>query len=134
MSYEVDLRFEEALKSLYDAGKYVCENVFTGDRPAAVPKQMEEFIVVSIPGTLESTVCGGGYGNVPTYCNIEIYVRLKKGGSEDIPRMNSICRSLLEMFPISDNAIKATRPRLMLKGNDGLGFSASLIRAELLIK
>lgn len=134
MSYEVDLKFEEALKSLYDAGKSVCENVFTGDRPAAVPKQMEEFIVVSIPGTLESTVCGGGYGNVPSYCDIEIYVRLKKTGIEDVSKMENTCRKILELFPISDNTITATRPRITLKGNDGLGFSATLIRANLLIK
>lgn len=116
MSYEVDLKFEEALKSLYDVGKSVCENVFTGDRPAAVPKQMEEFIVVSIPGTLESTVCGGGYGNVPSYCDIEIYVRLKKTGIEDVSKMENTCRKILELFPISDNTITATRPRITLKG------------------
>lgn len=134
MSYEVDLRFEEALRSLYDAGKSVCENVFTGDRPSAVPKQMDDFIVVSIPGTLESTVFGGGYGNVPSYCDIEVYVRLKKNGMEDVSKMGDVCRSILKMFPISDDTITASRPRMMLKGNDGLGFSAALIRADLLIK
>ena len=44
MGYEQDFKYKDALKSLFDAAKTVSENVFTNDRPAAVPKQMDNFI------------------------------------------------------------------------------------------
>ena len=75
MGYEQDFKYKDALKSLFDAAKTVSENVFTNDRPAAVPKQMDYFIVVSLPGLLSSMTYGSGFGNIRTYCTIEVYVR-----------------------------------------------------------
>lgn len=134
MGYEQDFKYKDALKSLFDAAKTVSENVFTNDRPAAVPKQMDNFIVVSLPGLLSSMTYGSGFGNIRTYCTIEIYVRQKKGGSEDLGKMDSLVGKVLSLFPISDKAITAFNPKLTLKGSDGLGFSATLIRADLVIK
>lgn len=134
MGYEQDFKYKDALKSLFDAAKTVSENVFTNDRPAAVPKQMDNFIVVSLPGLLSSMTYGSGFGNIRTYCTIEVYVRQKKGGAEDLEQMDTIVGDFLSLFPISDNFISASNPKLALKGNDGLGFSATLIRADLVIK
>lgn len=74
------------------------------------------------------------FGNIRTYCTIEIYVRQKKGGAEDLGKMDSLVWKVLSLFPISDKAITASNPKLTLKGSDGLGFSATLIRADLVIK
>lgn len=133
MSYENDLDFEKPIRSLFDIGKMISKNVYTGNRPSATKDQMDDFVVVSIGGNLESKVYGGGYGNIPAYCNFEIYVRLKSEGIEDIPKMNSICQSLLKMFPIANDILIASRPKILLKGTDGLGFSAVLIHADLRI-
>lgn len=134
MGYEQDFKYKDALKSLFDAAKTVSENVFTNDRPAAVPKQMDNFIVVSLPGLLSSMAYGSGFGNIRTYCTIEVYVRQKKGSAEDLEQMDTIVGDILSLFPISDNFISASNPKLTLKGNDGLGFSATLIRTDLVIK
>lgn len=134
MGYEQDFKYKDALKSLFDATNTVSDSVFTNDRPAAVAKQMNDFIVVSLPGLLSATTYGSGFGNIRTYCTIEIYVRQKKGGAEDLGKMDSLVGKVLSLFPISDKAITAFNPKLTLKGSDGLGFSATLIRAELVIK
>lgn len=134
MGYEQDFKYKDALKSLFNAAAAVSDNVFTNDRPAAVPKQMDNFIVVSLPGQLTSSTYGCGFGNVQTYCNVEVYVRLKKSGVEDLNVMDALVGKVLSLFPISDSVITVSNPKLTLKGNDGLGFSATLIRADLVIK
>lgn len=134
MSYKEDFKVGKALQSLYGLGELISNNVFTGNRPQATPQQMEDFVVVSIPSRLESSTYGGGYGVTQSYCNIEIYVRLKKSGVENIGKMDEILGELLDCFPYNDDTIQLSRPTVMLRGNDGLGFSAVLVRAELVIK
>lgn len=134
MSYKEDFKIKDALQSLYGLGKLVSDYVFTGNRPQATPEQMKDFVVVSIPTRLESSTYGGGYGVTSGYCNLEIYVKLKKSGMEDVDKMASMIEDVLEMFPYSDEHVQFSRPQIMLRGNDGLGFSATLVRAELLIK
>lgn len=134
MSYREDFKVKDALQSLYGLGKLISDYVFTGNRPQATPEQMKDFVVVSIPTRLESSTYGGGYGVTSGYCNIEIYVKLKKSGMEDVNRMASMIEDVLEMFPYKDETIQLSRPQIMLRGNDGLGFSATLIRAEIVIK
>ena len=134
MSYREDFRVRDALQSLYGLGKLVSDYVFTGNRPQATPEQMKEFVVVSIPSRLESLTCGGGYGVTSGYCNIEVYVRLKKSGMEDVAKMDEMVGDLLDMLPYQDEFILLTKPQVMLRGSDGLGFGAVLIRTELVIK
>ena len=134
MSYREDFKVKEALQSLYGLGKLISEYVFTGNRPQAAPEQMSDFVVVSIPTRLEASTYGGGYGVTSGYCNIEIFVRLKKSGLEDVNRMDSMLGDLLDILPYQDETIQLTRPQVMLRGSDGLGFSAVLVRTELLIK
>lgn len=134
MSYEIDYNYNGVLKTLYEKLAEICENVYTSNRPLAVPEQMQEFAVVSVPGQMRARVHGGGYGAVSTYCTIELYVKLRKGGQENLVRIDELTKSVLRLFPISNDIMAASRPMLVLRGSDGLGFSAVLISAELLIK
>lgn len=134
MAYTEDFNISGALGSLYNSAKTVSQNVFTGGRPTATPEQMTDFVVVSIPSRMESSTFGGGYGVTPSYCNIEVYVKLRKGGVENLTKLDSMLKQILDLFPINNEMILASRPTVMLRGNDGLGFSAVLVRAELIIK
>lgn len=134
MSYQTDYPIKEVLQSLYGLGERLSKNVFTGGRPQAVPEQMKEFVVVSVPSRLVSGTYGGGYGSVSGYCNIELFVKLKKSGVENVDKLNSMLDELLSVFPYADSVVQLSRPTVMLRGNDGLGFSAVLVRAELLVK
>jgi hypothetical protein len=134
MIYKEDFKIGEVLQSLYGLGAQICNNVYTGNRPQATPEQMKEFIVVSVPSRLDSSTYGGGYGTTKTYCNIEIFVKLKKSGHEDLNKLDNLLGNLINKLPYSSEIIQITNPQIMLRGNDGLGFSAVLVRAELLIK
>ena len=134
MSYREDFKVRGALQSLYGLGKLISNQVYTGNRPQATPEQMKDFVVVSVPSRLESSTYGGGYGVTSGYCNIEIFVKLKKSGVEDANKLESLLGDLLDLFPYNDEVMQLTRPMVALRGNDGLGFSAVLVRAELLIK
>lgn len=134
MSYIEDFNVGKVLQSLYGLGAQICNNVYTGNRPQATPEQMKEFIVVSVPGRLESSTYGGGYGTTQTYCNVEVFVKLKKSGHEDLVKLDNLLGSLISRFPYKDDIIQLTNPKIMLRGNDGLGFSAALVRTELLVK
>lgn len=134
MSYREDFKVKDVLQSLYGLGKLISNHVFTGNRPQATPEQMKEFVVVSSPTRLDASTYGGGYGVTSGYCNIEIYVKLKKSGMEDANKMNEMLGNLLDIMPYQDNVIQLAKPQVMLIGNDGLGFSAVLVRTELLIK
>lgn len=134
MAYTEDFNISGALKSLYDSLKGVSSNVFTGGRPQATPEQMTEFMVVSIPSRMESSTIGGGYGATKAYCNIEVYVKLRKGNVENLTKLDSMLKQVISLFPINDKTILAAKPTVALRGNDGLGFSAVLVRAELILK
>ena len=134
MSYKNDYNIGDVMQSLYGLGEQISKNVFTGNRPQATPEQMSDFVVVSIPSRLESSTYGGGYGVMPSYCNIEIYVKLRKSGQENLKKINEMLNSLLGKIPFSDEVIQLSRPIVMLRGNDGLGFSAVLVRADLILK
>lgn len=134
MSYREDFKVRDALQSLYGLGKLVSDYVFTGNRPQATPEQMKDFVVVSIPSRMEASTYGGGYGVTSGYCNIEVYVKLKKSGMEDVAKMDEMVGDLLDILPYQDEFVLLAKPQVMLRGSDGLGFSAVLIRAELVIK
>lgn len=134
MSYTTDYDIKKIMQSLYGLGKQISSHVYTGNRPQAITEQVSDFVIVSISNRLSSTTYGGGYGVVPSMCNIEIFVKLKKSGAENIDKLNTMLNSLLSNFPYSDSTLQLARPTVMLRGNDGLGFSAVLVRAELLVK
>ena len=96
MSYKEDFKVKDALQSLYGLGKLTSDYVFTGSRPQATPEQMKDFVVVSIPTRIEPSTCGSGYGMMKGYCNIEIYVKLKKSGMEDVNKMAAMIDEILE--------------------------------------
>lgn len=131
--YEQDFNILDAMKSICRLVETIIKNVSTGDRLSSTSQQ-DEFAVVSLPGNLHTIVHGGGFGNIKTYCDIEIYVRLRKSGHENLTRMDELLKSTLALFPYSDEYISVMNPSVKLKGLDGLGFSATLVRAELVIK
>lgn len=134
MSYKKDFNISDAMKSVYGLGKLVSDNVFTGNRPQAMPEQMQDFVVVSIPNRLESSTYGGGYGVTSGYCNIEIFVKLKAKGMENQPKISKMLDNLLDALPYTDNVVQVSKPTVALRGSDGLGFSAVLVRTEIIIK
>ncbi|EJW95615.1 hypothetical protein EVA_16297 [gut metagenome] len=89
---------------------------------------MGELIVVSIPGEIDEQ-----YAWQRCYLNVELMVRNKAKGLADMTKLEGMLNAVNEIFPMVTKRFSATSPRLLLKGDDGLGFTRWMIRARLVI-
>lgn len=118
----------EVLKEVCNRMKPITGAVFPSHRPSAVNEQMGEMIVVSIPGELdEQNAWQRGY------LWIEIMVRNKAKGIADMTKLENMLNAVTETLPIVTDRFSAIRPKLILKGDDGLGFTRWMVRATLII-
>lgn len=127
--------YEKVLKSL--ASPFMGMNVdkvMIQQRDKSVPEKMNSFIVISLPVTIYSKTYGKGYNLYNSFCRVEIFVR-KKGSSGTIAlkKLNELSLEAQSKFPISDGNILATKPRVVLDGDDNNGFSVITIQATLQI-
>lgn len=108
----------------------ISKNVSAGNRKSANQKQMSDFIVVSFPVNIpDSAVLQN------TTIRIDIAARNIHNGLENVERLSEMLDSVISFFPIksSDCRFSITEPGVVLKGDDGLGFSHWLINANLQI-
>lgn len=106
----------------------VSENVFPDHRPEAKGKQMQDFVVVSLPVTINDN-------NVQqdTVIRFELMVRNKSTGIADITRLQTMLDALTSKFPIVSGRYSVFNPNVVLKGNDGLGYTVWNVQATLII-
>lgn len=103
-------------------------NVFSEHRPTTAPSQMKEFAVVSLPVQIRDS-------NVQkrTIMRIEIHVKNKASGISNTARLDEIANIILGMFPISTKRFSALSPVIVLRGDNGTGFTAWFINCDLRI-
>lgn len=109
-------------------------SVYPGSRPSATDNHTE-FLVVSLSRSVYSH---GPYQNAAVY--IDIFVRNGQGGIERTWRLQEICDELTSRFPFrridEESGLTrwtVTRPKLVLAGDDSLGFHVWRIRARLFV-
>ena len=119
----------QILKELCGMFSEISENVFAGSRPSAKQKQMKDFIVVSFPTNIpDSKVVQA------TTLRIDLAARNTVNGLENTLRLQTMLDDVTSMFPIHPSMrYTVSNPTLVLKGDDGLGFSHWLINADILI-
>lgn len=118
----------EILKEVCQRMGDITGTVFPDHRPSAKNEQMKEMIVVSVPQELlDENAWQRGV------LRIELMVKDQSNGYTDMNRLNAMLNVAIGKFPIVTDRFSATRPRLLLKGSDGLGFTVWLIQAKLII-
>ncbi len=106
----------------------ITKNVFPDHRPSAKGEQMDELIVVSIPSELqEQNAWQKGI------LRIELIARDKGNGYANIVRLDKMLKAVTEKFPITTERFSVTSPRLIMKGDDGLGFTIWNIQTKLIV-
>lgn len=107
----------------------ISENVTAGNRKSASQEQMEDFIVVSFPANIpDSNVVQN------TTLRIDLAAKNIQNGLEDTPKLQRMLDAVIALFPIHPSLrYTVTDPTVVLKGDDGLGFSHWLINAEIQI-
>lgn len=128
-----DFRQKEILQTLVSEMKNVSANVFTSNRPKSVNEDMQEFIVVSLPNMMYRKTYGEGYGVTSSYVRIEIYVR-DVNGLEWVAKLDSMKEQIIALFPIVNDFITISKPRVLISGDDGYGFHVWNIQASFITK
>lgn len=107
----------------------ISENVTAGNRKSVSQEQMEDFIVVSFPVNIpENKVVQN------TTLRIDLAARNTVNGLEDTTKLQSMLDVVITLFPIHPSLrYTVTNPTVVLKGDDGLGFSHWLINADIQI-
>lgn len=107
----------------------ISNNVSASNRKSANQKQMKDFIVVSFPTNIpENKVVQD------TALRIDLAARNTNNGLEDTPKLQRMLDSVIALFPIHPSLRYTVKnPTVVLKGDDGLGFSHWLINADIQI-
>ena len=107
----------------------VAQNVFAGHRPSAI-EGMSEFLVIR---TSPSIGEHGVYQQASLY--VEIRVKNLEHGLENTKRLQELLDKVDGKFPYTspDKRFSIKNPRLTIAGDDGLEFTAWLVRASLQI-
>lgn len=119
----------QILKELCGMLSGISEHVTASNRPSAKQKQMKDFIVVSFPTNIpDSKVVQA------TTLRIDLAARNTVNGLENTMRLQEMLDGVTSLFPIHPSMrYTVSNPTLVLKGDDGLGFSHWLINADILI-
>ena len=124
MSHVRKYYISEVLEEVCQRLGGISEHVFPEHRPAAAGKQMDDFIPVSIEDQ-------NAYQK--TTLRIEIAVRNRSQGVAHTKKLQEMLDGVAGKFPIVTERFSAFQPLLVLKGDDGLGFTIWNIQAKLIV-
>ena len=107
--------------------KPICKNVYL-KRPSALPNQVKEMVVVSLPANFDDK-----YVCQTSTLRIEIITKNKGGDVPNIHGCEKLSNSITSLFPIVDPRYSITKPIVVLKGSDTLGFTIWAIQAKIMV-
>ena len=133
-----------SIKTLYfdvgNAMKGVCDRVFPRNRPKAVGKKINSYIVVFFPSSIYNNEMNsdGAYNDYSTTIQIEVYVKDKASADNpntlDVSQVDDKVKSVMDRFPISTKNIIVTNPMITMQTDDGDGYSVTIIQGRLRTK
>ena len=133
-----------SIKTLYfdvgNAMKGVCDRVFPRNRPKAVGKKINSYIVVFFPSSIYNNEMNsdGAYNDYSTTIQIEVYVKDKASADNpntlDVSKVDDKVKSVMDRFPISTKNIIVTNPMITMQTDDGDGYSVTIIQGRLRTK
>lgn len=133
-----------SIKTLYfdvgNAMKGVCDRVFPRNRPKAVGKKINSYIVVFFPSSIYNNEMNsdGAYNDYSTTLQIEVYVKDKASADNpnalDVSQVDDKVKSVMDRFPISTKNIIVTNPTITMQTDDGDGYSVTIIQGRLRTK
>ena len=133
-----------SIKTLYfdvgNAMKGVCDRVFPRNRPKAVDKKINSYIVVFFPSSIYNNEMNsdGVYNDYSTTLQLEVYVKDKVSAENpntfDVSVVDEKVQEIMDKFPISTKNLIVSNPRITLQTDDGAGFSVTIIQGRLRTK
>ena len=128
-----DFIAKDILVTTRDSFMDLTEAVFVSDRPKTIAENYNNFIVVSLPVMMYNKTYGKGFGMTTSYARIEIFVK-DRNGLEQTAKLDDMIQKAVDKFPINNNFITMSRPRVVMSGSDGYGFHVATIQASFITK
>lgn len=110
------------------------EHIHLLTRPKLFDTGVSEFVVIGLPSRLYRDVKGNDDFLVSTNGVFTIGVRSKSNGTPNIKAQTDLVQRFMNLFPISDDYISATKPQILLKGNDEAGYQITSIMFDIRTK
>lgn len=111
---------------LVEAVKGITDKTFLG-RPKVVSDKLNSFIVVQLPVNIRNLIAGGIERMPYTQGTFTVYAKAKSDSTLNPGIQTDLVDQVIKKFPISTERIAATRPRILMEGEDGYGFQSTLI-------
>lgn len=118
----------DILSEVCSSLSHISENVTASERKDATQMQMNDFIVVSTVGKIPDSKAFQS-----SKLSIDIAARNIQNGLEDVMKLQDMLDSVMSLFPLKTKRFSITNPNIVLKGDDGLGFSHWLVNSDLKI-
>lgn len=113
--------------SLVSAAKTTgIESIYLSNRPK-VAKEISEFVVIDLPTEQYRAVKGNDDFIVRTDGVFYIGVKAKSDNTPNILKQSELVQKFMDIFPIEDDFIVASGPRILIIGDDKAGGKATLI-------
>ena len=112
---------------LYQPIKNVVEKVYLGRRPKQTQAELKTFLVINLASRVRNLIAGGLDRMPYCYGTVTVFCKAKDDGTLNIESQSDVVDAVIKKFPISGEHIAATRPQIMMEGEDGYGYQVTQI-------
>ena len=119
---------------LVSAVSGIAKKVFLGDRPKSCADGLVNFIVVDIPTEIRGMVKGSFDFKAVCYGTFSVFCKAKTDATLNIGSQSELTQKVLDLFPINGKYITASRPMVLMQGEDGYGYQVTQISFSLRTK
>jgi len=112
---------------LVNAVNGIGKKTFLGDRPKSGGDDLMNFIVVDIPTEVRGRIKGKMEVMAGCYGTYSVFCKAKTDNTLNIGAQSDLVQQIQDLFPINGKHISATKPRVLMQGEDGYGYQVTQI-------
>ena len=120
-------------EDLVDAIKGIGKKTFL-DRPKNTSEELTNFIVVDIPTEIRGRAKGNADFTSECYGTFSVFCKAKTDRTLNINAQSDLTQKVLDIFPINGKHVTATKPTILMQGEDGYGYQVTQITFNLRTK
>ena len=104
------------------------------DRPKNTSEELSDFIVIYLPTELRGRLKGNADVTSDCYGTFSVYCKAKTDRTLNIGVQSALTQKVLDVFPINGKHLTASRPTVLMQGEDGYGYQVTQISFKLRTK
>lgn len=104
------------------------------DRPKSTSVELANFIVVDIPTEMRGRMKGNLDVTSDCYGTYTVFCKAKTDRTLNIGSQSDLVQKVLDLFPINGKHVTATKPSVLMQGEDGYGYQVTQITFRLRTK